>query len=218
MNVKNAIRAVVGFSLVLATAATSAGTLILGSFEGVATGSRVYSADPTRTNFDGEEVSGTFSIDTSVPLVYTSLQPDSSFNVTLSTAIGMTVHADGQTVTFGKDSPYGVSSFLSLTTSGAIPVVGVTVDGGDPYHNAYIMLAGALFDNLDVASLHAGPVDLSDSSISFMGGRFFGSGIALTSLALTSPVPEPATEWLMGIGLAVLTLASTRWRGRTSTS
>lgn len=207
MIMKSISLATVGVALALAAASAPAAGLILGSFEGIATGSRYDALGPDGSSFDGEVVSGTFSIDTSVAATFTSLQPDYRWNVVPASAVGMTVFAHGQTVMFGNASPNGTSSFVSLATSGGQRVASITVDGADPYHNALIQLSGPLFDGLDLTTLHAATVDLSQSSIGFFAGRSFGSGVTLTSLSLTSPVPEPLTAWSMTLGLAVLALA-----------
>lgn len=87
--------------------------------------------------------------------------------------------AAGQTVKFSSDSPH--EGVITVTLAGS---------------------AGALFDNLlDLSTLHAGPFDASRSQ-GTVGTRWAIFELNPPNVSFSTPVPEPETWLLMGIGLA----------------
>jgi hypothetical protein len=208
--------------LVVATAALmlagseAQANLITGTFSGIVQDSRL---DPTgRTNFNGERVDGTFSLDpTTITL------PNLSTPVYIST---LAFDAHGEHLIFSNDGGEPSDTTWAHTAGGDI----LNLDPSfQPYYNAALHIAGpygGLFNTNDLSSFNLTSVDFANSFASFFGSREFGASISLDQISAngitTTSVPEGSSTSLFAAGLLLLAFGKSirphPGRGHQSTS
>ncbi len=194
--------AVVTTTLML-TGAEAQATIITGTFSGIAQDSRL---DPTgRTNFNGERVSGTFSLDPTAITI-----PNWPGPVYLST---LEFDAHGQHLIYSNDGNEPSDTTWSHTAAGDSLDINPSFL---PYYNADLHIAGpfgGLFSTNDLSSFNLGAVDFADSFAAFFGGREFGATISLDQISANgisaASVPEGSSTSLLAAGL--LLLGAARW-------
>lgn len=201
-----AVSCVLGAALSVLSSAAPAAIVLQGSFEGIATGSRVYGESVS--GFDGEAVTGTFSLDLPAASYFTLDAPGRHEELVAPGTVKLGFVAHGRSVDFSGSFQQAARIVLENDPTGKR--LYLTADATDPYSNALLQLSGNLFDTLELASIHPGDVDLGRSYAGFVAGRFFGAGVALTRLSFASPIPEPSTTLLMLLGLGAVSFARSR--------
>ncbi|CAL1240794.1 PEP-CTERM sorting domain-containing protein [Candidatus Methylocalor cossyra] len=209
-----------GIALVLTTLSGTSEALVLsGSFSGIAEHSRM----PPNGNFDGSAVTGTFHID--IPDDYFAQGGSYSVDDTGTSALynippgslDVVFNAVGQSWDFDSEpcDYCDPTRPIQLTDDGTLQsVFFVAGDYSPSVSNYYASLrlagpSGSLFNDLNLLTLHPGPVDLGQSSASFSTGRMYsyGADVVITQLSFDgySPpppaVPEPATWTALLAGL-----------------
>jgi hypothetical protein len=184
--------------------------VLSGSFSGRALDSRINAQSPTPGDFDESIVTGTFRL--AIPDdyfnndgFYAEISPPShAFYILPSGSVRLTFDAAGQHVEFG-DPQYEIGAAITLHGTGDGQAISLGADYFYPYWNAFLNLAGPAngwFDNLDLATLRPGPVDMAGSSAGFFAGRSFGAFVLIDQVSIDGySVPEPPVGALMLAGV-----------------
>lgn len=162
-----------------------------GTFSGIAENSWLYQGGSPPGNFDGETVTGSFSLDTARLPYPESIGDDYSYTLGSGNLVSLVFHAMGQTIAFGTEP--GALAAVTARPS----LLRMEANVYEPYDYAWLELAGPLFDGLDPSTAHAGPIDLAGSRAAFGLVRSITSEVRLTSVDfVVSNVPEPQ-PWLL---------------------
>lgn len=181
--------------------------VIQGTFSGIAFNSRINAEAPWASNFDGQSVTGTFFFD---PYDQGEFWP-----VVRPGSLELVFYAAGQRVVFNSLNEGG--GLVNHSTTSDPQYIQMSPGALYPYYNASLLLAGPLFSDDSLESLHAAPIDLENSWAYFFAGRSFGASVRLTSVSFDGvSVPEPPALALVAGGLSLLALFSRNRRYRRS--